>query len=118
MKLSTLLGLIVHDVSQNASKDIKYYWFEEIYRLIREKTWNWNWNWNRLVTRPPKTDSTNTYTWNAGNYFMTASGSFAATFTYQQTGRVAVIDSRPYKVVKFDFSANRIYFDTMLHTTE
>ena len=121
MKTQEIVDLMMSNLGQNMSEDIMYQWFEELYRMIREEKWAWNWHWDNRVTLAPVIDSTNTYTWTAGDDFITsnAASPVQTQFPHQYTGRKFYLDERLYTAVDLGGqNANRIYFDRPLHTTQ
>ena len=121
MKTQHIIDLMMSNLGQNMSEDIMYQWFEELYRMIREEKWAWNWHWDNRVTLAPVIDTANTYTWAAGDNFITSNGAspVATVFPYQYTGRKFYLDERLYTAVELGGTmANRIYFDKPLHTTQ
>ena len=115
MKVSYLIELMLAGVGQRGAEDLKYHWFETIYSAIREQPWPWNFKRFHGVTTAPIT-STETYTWVVTQTFATASG--ALSITYLQTGRAVEIDNREYFITQVDTTANRIYFNKPLHTSQ
>ena len=121
MKTTEIIDLMMSNLGQNMSEDIMFQWFEEFYRMIREEKWAWNWKWDGRVTLAPVTDTANTYTWNAGDNFITsnAASPVQTVFPYQYTGRKFYLDERLYKVIDLGLTnPNRIYFDKPLHTSQ
>jgi hypothetical protein len=110
MRTDFLIELMLAGVGQRGADDLKYHWFETIYSIIREQPWPWNWDWTRGVTYASIT-TTETFTWAQGAVTLITGG--AMTLTYQETGRMFVIDGRPYKVIKVD--TNTITVDAPLH---
>ena len=121
MKTQEIVDLMMANLGQNMSEDIMYQWFEELYRMIREEKWAWNWNWDGRITLAPVIDTANTYTWTAGDNFITsnAASPVSTVFPYQYTGRKLYLDERLYTAIELGGTMNtRIYFDKPLHTTQ
>lgn len=120
MKVGEIIELLQDAVGQQMGEDIFYVWFEELYRLIREQKWAWNWKNNGRVTFAPIADATNTYTWVAGNDFVTGSTAAVAGFNWTNTGRYWIEDNRIYKATFIGAvgGSARITFDKPIHTTD
>ena len=118
MKTGEIIELLQDAVGQQMGEDVFYIWFEELYRLIREQKWAWNWRREGHVTYAPIADPTNTYSWVAGNNFVTGSTAAVAGFDWNNTGRYWIEDNRIYKAIEISAfgAAARITFDKPIHT--
>lgn len=101
-----------------ASQDMVYLWLEELVATLLEQPWPWNWKqWKGQVLPSVAEVTTTTFTWVAGNTFVTSNVALSA-LTYTRTGRKVLISDEWYMAVDVGFtSTTRIYLDRPLVTT-
>ena len=115
LTVEELVEIMLSNVGQRGSEDLKLHWFETTYSLIREQPWPWNWKETRFNTLAPIT-TVETYTWALGSKILQASGPL--TITEDQTGRAIELDERRYFVTYVDVAANQVHVDAPLPYAE
>ena len=115
MDVSFLIEVMLANIGYRGQDDLKYYWFETIYKTIREQPWPWNYTDDGFVTQAPVTP-VEVFTWVAGNNSLSTVGPL--TLTWLSTGRVVEIDNRIYRIREIDPVGLTVTLDRSLATTE
>lgn len=110
--VSYIINMMLTHIGQKGSVDTSMFWFENLYKSIREQPWEWNWENTQDLTKAVITSDTLTYTWTQGNDFIACSGSVPIDYT--KCGRFVRLDKRTYRVIAVDTAANTITLDTAI----
>ena len=110
--VSYIIDMMLTHIGQKGSVDTSMFWFENLYKSIREQPWEWNWESMHDLTKAVITSTTLTYTWTQGNDFIVCSGSVPLDYT--TCGRFVRLDKRTYRVIAVNTSTNVVTLDTAI----
>jgi hypothetical protein len=125
-KVIDLINQFMEDHGQSSGKDRVMLWLEDVYSKVRRLPWSWNFKVTQtqtggdLVTNVVITSNPDfeTFSWNQGEDYITASNATVTTADWQSTGRYLYIGDEWYRCTHIAPAANtdRIYLDKKIVT--